>query len=164
MTGLSAAARAWAGAAVSEGLAASIGKVGLSGLARGGGGSGPGVPVLIGSAAAVGVVVLGLVSASVLRSSSGSAGGVPAGVVAGAVVGANGAAQVRAVARGPARPTKAIGPFQVVTATDERFEDRGLWLTEQGMSIRMGTARGRAPADESDGAVDHTDGGRPGDV
>lgn len=152
LTGLSAALAMGAGVAVSEGLAASIGKVGLSGLAGGGGGAGTGVPVLAGSAIAAGVVLLGVVSASVLNSSSGSAGGsvggsaggVPTRAIVGAVGGANSVEQGKAVSRGPARPKKPIGPFQVVTATDERFEERGLWLTEQGMSIRMGTLEGEA--------------------
>jgi hypothetical protein len=129
VAGLSAALALGAGVTVSEGLAASIGKVGLSGLARGGETLGRGGPLLVGTIA-VGVVAIGAVTASMVLQPAGRAPRSAPGVVRGAAIGNT--------ARGPARPTKAIGPFQVVTATDEKFEDRGLWLTGQGMSIRMG--------------------------
>lgn len=144
VTGLSAALALGAGVAASEALAASIGKVGLSGLAQAGGGAGQSIPVLAGTGVAAGLVVLGLVSATVLQGSGRGAGSAPARAVAGAAVGVSGAGQGIAVARGPARPTKAIGPFQVVTATDERFEERGLWIGDGGISIRMGFYQGEA--------------------
>jgi len=107
-------------------VGAGVAKVGLAGMARassgGGGGSlAAGVSVII-----VGLATIGILGASV--ASRGSLGPVFSAGTAGV-----------ATAPGPERVSKKIGPFVIVSATDATFGERGVWITDQRMSIRHGT-------------------------
>ncbi|MEL7474015.1 MAG: sigma-70 family RNA polymerase sigma factor [Planctomycetota bacterium] len=122
---LTTALRGAASTTVPTPVTAAIGKIAISGV----GSSGAGVSVAGLSAIAAGVVLIGGLIATPILTGAG------AGVTAGAT-----AARVNQPQRelGPRPPRGTIGPFQVVSASDEAFEDRGIWITKNAMSIRHG--------------------------
>ncbi len=114
-------------AAATFDTAASLGKIALAGIARPGT---PGMPITAGAlatkiavAAAITIALAGaVITPALLRSNTTAA--------------ANSTTQPTAL--GPERPRAPIGPFQVVTASDRSFAERGLWITDDRIAIRHG--------------------------
>ena len=113
-------------AALPEAVIAGLGKAGLGGLTRAGSG---GVGLAgISAVALVGAIAVGAVGLAVTGGVGGSA---PAGVVA------------AAGEPGPARLTREIGPFVMVSATETEFGDRGIRFGPRRVVINYGlTAEG----------------------
>jgi RNA polymerase sigma factor (sigma-70 family) len=107
-------------------LAGSISKIGLVGIT---GNSSKSVlmskGVLLGGAA---VIVAGMLSVSLLN--PGSVGGRGLGGFFGF-----GGSQVEP---GPKRPTGTVGPFEIVSAGERNFFDRGVWITDGALVINHG--------------------------
>jgi RNA polymerase sigma factor (sigma-70 family) len=107
-------------------LAGSISKIGLVGIT---GNSSKSVlmskGVLLGGAA---VIVAGMLSVSLLN--PGSVGGRGLGGLFGF-----GGSQVEP---GPKRPTGTVGPFEIVSAGERNFFDRGVWITDGALVINHG--------------------------
>lgn len=117
-------------AGVPGAVVAGLGKAGLGGLARAGSGGLGAVGVA--AVALVGVIAVGAVGLAVTGGVGGGAGGsgAPAGVV------------VAAGEPGPARLTKEIGPFVMVSATETEFGDRGIRFGPRRVVINYGLTEG----------------------
>ncbi|MEM7622529.1 MAG: sigma-70 family RNA polymerase sigma factor [Planctomycetota bacterium] len=131
---LLAGAAGQAKAGVPAAVLAGIGKAGLGGIVRGGS-SGPGVTggsviggSVIGVASVVVVCAVGLAmfGGSQSKLSAGASGRLPA-------IGVSAAAEP-----GPKRLTKEIGPFVMVSATEQSFRERGIRIRPDRIAISYG--------------------------
>ncbi|MEM9372702.1 MAG: sigma-70 family RNA polymerase sigma factor [Planctomycetota bacterium] len=111
-------------------IGASIAKIGLAGVGRA---TSTGGAKALAAAAIVLLGTGGVIGASMLA--RGHSGGLlPAfGLAAGSAE------------PGPERVNGRIGPFVIVSATDAKFSDRGVWMTEDRMSIRHGVTQQGEP-------------------
>lgn len=112
---------------------AGIGKVALVGVRNSGSGAAAKAVSVI-AAASIVVATGGIVTLASLR--SGESGARMAAVLSAS------AAQAEP---GPDRPSSTIGPFSIVSTFDESFDERGVFISETGLSIGHGTT--------SDGAI-----------
>lgn len=113
------------GLSVPASLAGALGKIGLAGVGASTSASGIKAANLLVTALTLGTIgTIGYVTtqrpASTLSSSASST------------------LNAAAAAPGPALPSGKIGPFQIVTATDSSFEERGIWFTERQFEVRHG--------------------------
>lgn len=114
-----------AAAPVPASVSAGLGKIAVAAVGtptKGIGGTG--VAVIASGIVLTGAMVL---TPMLLRAGSGSAAGVAV----------SGRLQPEA-ALGPPRPRGTIGPFEVVTASDRSFQERGIWIAQNSMSVRYG--------------------------
>lgn len=118
-------------AGVSSAVAAGVGKVGLGGLTRSGS-SGLG---LVG-VAAVGLVGLATVGAIGLALTGGSGAGGTGGQAP--TLGVPAVVSSAANEPGPARLTREIGPFVMVSATETEFGERGIRFGARRMTVNYG--------------------------
>lgn len=111
--------------AVSTRVGSMLGKIAISGV-----GSSKPVAGGVGMIAIVSAALLGvsLLAAPLVLGSSGRA----------AHGHGTGGAAMAGASLGPDRPARTIGPFQVISATDDSFDDRGVWISDDTLSIRHG--------------------------
>ncbi|MEN1706136.1 MAG: sigma-70 family RNA polymerase sigma factor, partial [Planctomycetota bacterium] len=123
-------------AGVPASLVAGLGKAGLGGLARAGGGG-------VGVAGVAAVGVIGLVAAGAIGLAV--TGRAPSGVSAPAVATLPAVVESQEAAEpGPARLTKEIGPFVMVSATETEFGERGIRIGPRRITVNYGlTADGK---------------------
>ncbi|MEL6330466.1 MAG: sigma-70 family RNA polymerase sigma factor, partial [Planctomycetota bacterium] len=110
---------------------AAVAKIGLSGATRSSGASAGAKPATIAIAAIVGTA--GLITGAAAIANLGAVGSSSSSLPA---------ARPAVADLGPARPARAIGPFVTLSTSEETFDQRGLWLTDRGMSIRHGLLPG----------------------
>ncbi|MEL7484973.1 MAG: sigma-70 family RNA polymerase sigma factor, partial [Planctomycetota bacterium] len=116
-------------------LVAGLGKAGLGGLTRAGGGG-------VGVAGVAAVGVIGLVAAGAIGlavTGVAGTGGAPSGAKAPASAALPAVVETREAAEpGPARLTKEIGPFVMVSATETEFGERGIRIGPRRITVNYG--------------------------
>lgn len=110
-------------AAAGPELVSSLAKIGLSGVGR----AAPVGRLAVASAVGVGALAIGAaVFAPALPGNAGSSAGMASTAV------------IAEADLGPRPPRGKIGPFEIVSASDEEFQDRGIWIGENAISVRYG--------------------------